>query len=62
MKCLKALGAGFVGLLGSAPAYAAIDLPETIAVTDVETLAGVVLAALAAIWIVRKLIKLTNRS
>lgn len=58
-KLLGALGA-VVATCGSAAA--AIDLPETIAVTDVETLAGVVLAALAAIWIVRKLIKLTNRS
>jgi hypothetical protein len=43
-------------------ALAAIDIPESIAVTDAETMAGVVLTALATIWVVRKLIKMVNKS
>jgi hypothetical protein len=45
-----------------APANAAIDLPEAIAVTDVETMAGVILTALGTIWCIRKIIKMTNKS
>lgn len=50
------------GVLLATPAFAAVTLPTAISVTDVESLAGLVLTALAVIWGIRKLIKLTNRS
>lgn len=43
--------------------YAAIDLTEvTIDLTSIETLVPIILIAGAAIWVIRKLIKTTNRS
>lgn len=57
LSMLFALVFGFV-----AQAQAAIELPETLSVTDYETFVGTVLVALAVIWTGRKLIKLVNRS
>lgn len=57
-----AMGVGLGGLLASA-ASAAITLPSAVGgLADVEEWAGVILAALAAMWGIRKLVKLTNRS
>lgn len=52
---------GTVGLLAS-NAHAAITLPTALSVADVETLAGLVIAGLAVMWAIRKVIKITNRS
>jgi hypothetical protein len=61
MKKVIGLVAG-VGSLIAANAYAAIDLPESLPMTDYETFMGIVLASLAVIWVGRKLVKTTNRS
>lgn len=53
---------GLVGVLGATAAQAAVDLPEALSLTDVETMAGLVIAGLAVMWGIRKVIKLTNRS
>lgn len=57
-KALMVLGCS----LFTAPAFAAIDLPTAMSVADVETLAGLVIAGLAVMWGIRKVIKTTNRS
>ena len=58
---LSALFALVLGVAGNA--MAAVDLSTfTIDVTPVETLAGIVLTAGAALWVIRKLIKTENRS
>ena len=45
------------------PAHAALDLSSiTIDVTPVETLAGIIVGAIAAIWAIKKVVKLANRS
>lgn len=45
------------------PAAAAIDLSEfTINLASVETLVPIILIGGAAMWVIRKLIKTTNRS
>lgn len=49
-------------LLVASSSFAAITLPTTLDISDMETFAGVILAALAGMWIVRKLIKTTNKS
>lgn len=48
--------------LGAVNSYAAVNLPTSVNVTDVETMVGVVLTGLAVMWGVRKLIKTVNRS
>lgn len=53
----------FSGILFAASANAAVTLPTAVGgLADVETWAGTILAALAAMWGIRKLVKLTNRS
>jgi hypothetical protein len=42
--------------------YAVVVLPQSVDVTGLEALVGLIVAALTAIWCVRKLIKYTNRS
>lgn len=59
---MKKILFGILGALCSVNAYAAIDLPATMSVADVETLAGLVIAGLAVMWGIRKVIKTTNRS
>jgi hypothetical protein len=47
----------------SLPAYAVVILPSLAAyVAQVEIMAGVILTALATIWVIRKLIKMVNKS
>lgn len=54
-------GVAFVALTSAA--QAAVDLTTfTVDVSAVETLAGIVLVGLAAMWAIRKLIKTINRS
>jgi hypothetical protein len=43
-------------------ASAELTLPTALDVGDVETVAGLVIAGLAVMWGIRKVIKLTNRS
>lgn len=54
----SALVTGF----GAVDSYAAVNLPTSVNITDVETMVGVVLTGLAVMWGVRKLIKTVNRS
>ena len=62
-KCFAPVLAGLgVAVAAVTNASAAITLPTSIAITDMETYAGVILAALAGMWIIRKLIKTTNKS
>lgn len=50
-------------LLGTiGPALAEVPDEFTVDVASMETLAGMVLSALAVLWCIRKLIKTTNRS
>lgn len=59
----KLLGAAAVAAtLASANAHAALTLPTEISITPVETLAGVIFTALAGMWIIRKVVKTTNKS
>lgn len=63
MKKLKAIGLGIAGsgLAGAAHAgewYSGV----TLSTTPVTTVAGVVVGALAAMWAIRKVVKLMNRS
>jgi len=49
-------------LLSASSSFAALTLPTAMAVTDVEELAGLVIAGLAIMWGIRKVIKTVNRS
>lgn len=60
-KLFGVAGALLTGLI-CAPAYAAVTLPTDLGEAQVEAYAAIILAALAVLWIVRKLIKTTNRS
>lgn len=66
MKRIKGLYIGlflFAVTLVTVPAHAAVDLTDfTIDMASVEALAAIVLAALAVVFGIRKLIKLANRS
>lgn len=64
MKKIKALGLAVVGSLIAAPAFATGNWYDgvTLSTTPVTTVAGVVVGALAAMWAIRKVIKLMNRS
>lgn len=48
-KFLAVLASVLGGLLSVGPAYAALTAP-TLALTDVETIAGAVIVFLAAVW------------
>lgn len=63
-KFFRSIGAGAATLALTAPAYAtnAIDVPDSVDTSAVFTMAGVVLVGLVAMWGIRKVIKLTNRS
>lgn len=54
-------GAIACGLICS-PVQAAVVLPTDLGESQVEAYAAIILSALAVMWIVRKLIKTTNRS
>lgn len=63
MKNSFVLALSAVAVFGATAAHAAVDLTAvTVDTTSPEALAAVVLAGLAAIWGIRKLIKLINRS
>jgi hypothetical protein len=51
-----------VAMLFATNASAAITLPASVPVADVETWAGAILVGLTLIWGVRKLIAMTNKS
>jgi len=54
---------GLATVLASSVAMAAPDLTTfTVDTTSVDTMAGIVLAGLAGLWGIRKLIKTINRS
>lgn len=60
---MKKLLYGVLGIIGaSGAAHAALTLPSDMSVTSVETLAGLVIAGLAVMWGIRKVIKTVNRS
>lgn len=55
--------AGLVGVLVPGLARAEFSItPPTFDMTQMGTYAGTILTALAGIWLVRKFIKVTNRS
>lgn len=57
------VGAGLVGVLAPTLAMAEFAItPPTFDMTQMGTYAGTILTALAGIWLVRKFIKVTNRS
>jgi hypothetical protein len=69
MEKIKGSVAGYLAMalaiLGTfaSEVMAAVDLSAyEVDVTTVETLAGIVLVGLAAMWAIRKLIKTVNRS
>ena len=59
--CAVVVGTGVA--MANGVAFAAVDLTAyTVDVTTVETLAGIILTGLAAMWGIRKLIKVINHS
>lgn len=60
VKRILASATAIVGF--AAPAFAESTLPSTVNLTDVLTYGGVVIAALVGMMVLRKGIKLTNRS
>ena len=55
--------AAVAGVFLASPAYATLDLTGVaVDVAPVFTLAGIIIAAIAAIWAIKKVIKLGNRS
>ena len=52
-----------VGVLVTSPAHADLDLSAiTIDTAPIFTLAGIIIAAIASIWAIKKVIKLGNHS
>jgi len=50
-----------LGLMMSV-SYAQVKIPSSIDVTPIYQFAGVILSAIASIWVIRKIIKLGNKS
>lgn len=60
---MKALFLAVLACLVSSPAFALVDLTGfAVDTATPETLAAIIVVALGAIWGIRKLIKITNRS
>lgn len=60
-KALALVGAGLFGFVSNS--FAAVDLTGvTMDTATPEALAAIIIAGLAVIWGIRKLIKITNRS
>ena len=62
-KAIVAVTCGAITGLAVKAAHAAVDLSTfTVDVTGPETLAGIVLIGLSAMWAIRKIVKTINRS
>jgi fucose permease len=62
---VKGVGLAVAGVVGSAlPAMAGDVVPDgaTIDTSDITTMAGVIVVALLAIWPIKKVLKLGNRT
>lgn len=61
-KVLNALVLSLIVLLGATQAaFAALTLPASLSVADMETVAGLLIVAVAAIWVMRKVIGFFGR-
>lgn len=58
----RAIGWASVAIGSAVPAFAEGTLPTTVSLTEVLTYGGVVITALIGMMVLRKAIKLTNRS
>jgi len=60
---MKKIMYSIITFLLPASAFAqTLDIPDTLSLNDYYTAAGVVITAIFGVWIVRKVIKLGNRS